>query len=35
LNVVRTADVEPGDNVLNVSVTPQGQASAVVVRRVA
>jgi 3-oxoacyl-[acyl-carrier-protein] synthase II len=32
LNVVRAADVAPGKTVLNVNFTPQGQASAVVVR---
>jgi 3-oxoacyl-[acyl-carrier-protein] synthase II len=32
LNVVTTSDVPPGDTVLNVSFTPQGQASAVLVR---
>jgi 3-oxoacyl-[acyl-carrier-protein] synthase II len=32
LNVVTAADVPPGDSVLNVSFTPQGQASAVLVR---
>jgi 3-oxoacyl-[acyl-carrier-protein] synthase II len=33
VDAVRTDDVEPGDTFLNVSITPQGQASAVVVRR--
>jgi 3-oxoacyl-[acyl-carrier-protein] synthase II len=33
VHAVRTDDVEPGDTFLNVSITPQGQASAVVVRR--
>ncbi len=32
VNVVRTGDVAPGKTVLNVNFTPQGQASAVVVR---
>jgi 3-oxoacyl-[acyl-carrier-protein] synthase II len=32
VNVVRSADVLPGKTVLNVNFTPQGQASAVVVR---
>ena len=32
LNVVTAADVPPGETVLNVSFTPQGQASAVLVR---
>ncbi len=32
LNVVRTSDVLPGRSVLNVNFTPQGQASAVLVR---
>jgi 3-oxoacyl-[acyl-carrier-protein] synthase II len=32
VNVVRSADVAPGKTVLNVNFTPQGQASAVVVR---
>ena len=30
LNVVTAADVPPGETVLNVSFTPQGQASAVI-----
>jgi 3-oxoacyl-[acyl-carrier-protein] synthase II len=32
---VRSADAEPGDSFLNLSVTPQGQASCVIVRRFA
>ena len=35
VDVVRSADVPPGDSVLNVSFTPQGQAAAVVVRKFA
>jgi 3-oxoacyl-[acyl-carrier-protein] synthase II len=32
VNVVRSADVQPGGSFLNVNFTPQGQASAVMVR---
>ncbi len=32
VNPVRAADVSPGKTVLNVNVTPQGQASAIIVR---
>jgi 3-oxoacyl-[acyl-carrier-protein] synthase II len=32
VNVVTTPDVSPGDTCLNVNFTPQGQASAVLVR---
>ena len=31
--VVTAADTSPGDNVINLNMTPQGQASAVVVKR--
>lgn len=33
ISVVQSHDVTPGDSFINVNVTPQGQASAVVVRR--
>lgn len=35
VNVVKTADVPAGDNFVSLSITPQGQASAAVVRRFA
>jgi 3-oxoacyl-[acyl-carrier-protein] synthase II len=33
INVVKSADVDAGDTFINVNVSPQGQASAIVVRR--
>ena len=33
LNVVRDADADPGDSALNISFSPQGQASCVLVRK--
>jgi 3-oxoacyl-[acyl-carrier-protein] synthase II len=33
LEICRTADVSPGDSVMNLSLTPQGQANALIVRR--
>ena len=35
INVVADGDVPPGDSFINLSVTPQGQASAIVVQRFA
>jgi 3-oxoacyl-[acyl-carrier-protein] synthase II len=34
VNVVAASDISPGDNFVNISVTPQGQAAVVLVRKV-